>query len=209
MSEWTPPGYVTLGKAIDDVGRMLFPKTWTGTEWETSAQQWAKYVDRMIRAGEDARSEALRLYVVNAPSRLKEATSHLRTLLAEGEIGVGVLGSDGVVRSELWMEFWCSDSALSVLATGKSNSFPVLLRSTDVENCLRPRGTSASEGRARQWFENKVKEGPKEMSHQEYFREANRRFGVTRTQFDRIWVSAPDEWKQPGIKVKRPTKTSH
>ena len=104
MSEWNPPGYVTLGKAIDDVGRMLFPEIRTGTEWETSAQQWAKYVDRMIRTGADARSEALRLYILNAPSRLKEATSHLRTLLAEGEIGAESL--EYGLMSTLWIEFW-------------------------------------------------------------------------------------------------------
>lgn len=205
MSEWNPPGYVTLGKAIDDVGRMLFPETWTGTEWEASAQQWAKYVDRMIRTGEDARSEALRLYILNAPSRLKDATSHLRTLLAEGEIGAESL--EYGLMSTLWIEFWYGDEGLSVLATGESNGCPVLLKSTDVQNCLRSRSTSASGARrAREWFRKEVKKGPKQMSRPEYLEKAQDDYDVSKREFDRIWRElAPPEWSLPGKRPKRPT----
>ncbi len=212
MEGLTPSGYVTLERAIDEIGRQLMPGAWLGQE--------TTLLKRDNRATEEvAAVDSAATATDTAIARLNRAVNHLLAALFAGDVKAVVAREDGKIR-DFSPSLWIRPGMRAVFRSGElpidfrvaieghkadTGKRWVLLLESDLRRLLRrlgsTRGRPDVEVQFRAWLARKIEEvaGAEPPRKKRLWIEAQGAFGpeLPFRSFERIWTAmVPATWRQ-------------
>ncbi len=214
MAGFVPSGYITLERAIDEVGRQLMPGAWLGQE--------TTLLKRDSRATEEVAAVGGAATATDTPiGRLNRAVNYLLAALFAGDVKAVVAREDGRTR-DFPPQLWIRPGIRAVFRSGElpidfriaieghkadAGKHWVLLLESDLRRLLRrvgsTRGRPDVEVQFRAWLARKIDavagaaEPPRKKR---VWIEAQGVFGpeLPFRSFERIWTSTvPATWRQP------------
>ncbi len=215
MDGFVPSGYVTLERAIEEIGRHMMPSDWQGQE-TTLLKRDDRVIEEVAEVGGVATATR------TAIGRLNWAVNYLIAALFAGDVKAVVAREDGRLH-DFPPSLWIRPGIRAAFRSGElpidfrtaieghrvdSSKRWILLLDSDLRRLLRRLGTTRGrpdvEVQFRAWLVGKIDQaaGAEPPRKKRLWREAQGLFGAALPfrSFERIWTEAvPATWRRAKV----------